>query len=850
MRIVIDMQGAQTASRARGIGRYTQNFVTALLTSGAEHEFVLALNFLFRDSIEYIRSEFDGLIDQENIRVWYGLPHYVGDSSHKSPEKAVNEHLRDAFIAGLAPDAVIITSAFEGYRDMAIIGARHYTKHIPTFCIAYDLIPLNHDSIYLEGDPLYKDFYFSALENFAGYDHFFAISDFTAKELNRHLKIPEYLVTTISSATNFTDASEEFGKCLSKELIIEGVRSPYILSFGSPEPHKNTSRLLEAYSLLPAPIRNAYQLVLIGPKDGYWQESCKELLSRNGLPADSLIIVSDIPDPLLKELYINASLFVLASTEEGFGLPALEAMSFGTPVVASNAGSIPEVVSLHSARFDPDDTSSISSRILAVLENEKFCSDLISYGFKQSKEFSWQRVSERALERLSETGSQSGLEFSATESNILTTRLLKNLARMDFLTGGDDLLHTFIASCVERNIYTRHQQTIYVDISELVQRDARTGVQRVTRSVLTQIFELLGDDIQVLPVWADVHTSGYRVASGFLELLRGEQSTKYISNCFVSPKSGDIFLGLDLQHHTTRVQQAYLTELRQSGVFVCFVIYDLLPIQFPDCWPEEHRVHDIHESWLEAVTKFDKVLCISASVAAEVEAWLAGRPTELARPVMIDWFHLGADIENSSPTTGLPERAGVELQKNRASTTFLMVGTLEPRKGHAQVMQTFLDLWRDGVDVRLVIVGKIGWNTDDIMENIKACKLHPDKFLWENEASDEYLQALYESSSCLIAASLGEGFGLPLIEAAQNGLPIIARDIPVFREVAGEHCFYFSGTSKEQLRTSILQWLDLYNKSLHPQSENIPWLTWRQSAEMLLAKLPTLYSDNSLSEMT
>lgn len=85
-----------------------------------------------------------------------------------------------------------------------------------------------------------------------------------------------------------------------------------------------------------------------------------------------------------------------------------------------------------------------------------------------------------------------------------------------------------------------------------------------------------------------------------------------------------------------------------------------------------------------------------------------------------------------------------------------------------------------------------------------------------------------------MAASYGEGFGLPLIEAARHKLPIVARDIPVFREVAGNHAYYFPDTTEsEGLADALKAWLALYQQGAHPQSDNMPWVTWKQSAQRL-----------------
>jgi glycosyltransferase involved in cell wall biosynthesis len=172
-----------------------------------------------------------------------------------------------------------------------------------------------------------------------------------------------------------------------------------------------------------------------------------------------------------------------------------------------------------------------------------------------------------------------------------------------------------------------------------------------------------------------------------------------------------------------------------------------------------------------------------------------------------------------------------------------MVGTIEPRKGYLQVLEAFTQLWRRGTDVNLIIVGREGWlgmpdvMRRDIPETIYRLSKHSElnhRLFWLDGISDEYLEKLYVASTCLIAASYGEGFGLPLIEAAQHNLPIIARDIPVFREVAGDHAFYFSGSVEEVLAQSLKTWLAIYESGNHPRSDRLPRLQWKDSASSLL----------------
>ena len=175
-----------------------------------------------------------------------------------------------------------------------------------------------------------------------------------------------------------------------------------------------------------------------------------------------------------------------------------------------------------------------------------------------------------------------------------------------------------------------------------------------------------------------------------------------------------------------------------------------------------------------------------------------------------------------------------------------MVGTIEPRKGHLQTIAAFELLWAKGVDVNLVIVGHEGWKlVPDIQRRtipriVSTLRQHPERgerLFWLDGISDEYLEAIYEASSCLIAASEGEGFGLPLIEAAQHGLPVLARDIPVFREVAGEHATYFSGLDAADLAEAVQGWLEDAQRERIPDPTSITWHTWQEAARRIARHL-------------
>lgn len=377
------------------------------------------------------------------------------------------------------------------------------------------------------------------------------------------------------------------------------------------------------------------------------------------------------------------------------------------------------------------------------------------------------------------------------------------------------------------------QAQFFVDISELMQRDAKTGIQRVVRSILTELLNNPPAGFDVRPVYGMSDGLGYQ----YVDVTQTADCLAFASkgNSPMQYYSGDFFLGLDLQHQVVISHSHEYTKMRNAGVKIYFVIYDLLPIFMPNSFWQ--GASHMHAEWLSVIAQNDGAICISKAVADEYYQWLKDQRRLPRGEFNIGWFHLGADLSSSTPTHGLPENAPAVLKNLETRPTFLTVGTVEPRKGHAQILASFDLLWNEGVDVNLVLVGKQGWNVEGLADEINNHAEFGQRLIWASSASDEYLEEIYKRSSCLVSASLGEGFGLPLIEAAQHGVPIIARDLPVFQEVAGDNALYFSGYEDGDLANTINQWLELYEKKAVPRSTDIQWLTWEQSAGQLKSTL-------------
>jgi glycosyltransferase involved in cell wall biosynthesis len=376
------------------------------------------------------------------------------------------------------------------------------------------------------------------------------------------------------------------------------------------------------------------------------------------------------------------------------------------------------------------------------------------------------------------------------------------------------------------------RKQLLLDVTGLVLETKDNDTHRIVRSLLLPLLQHPPAGWQVEPVYAVVHGSGYQYARRFTCGFLGLPSD-WTADDVVEAWSGDTFLVLNSHPSSIPPQAAVLEGWHVRGVKLYAVLYDLLPLLLPHAFVDGATQE--YQQWLTAIADFDGVLAVSRTVADEFLDWLAayGRHSRKL-PLNVHYFHLGVDVENTSTTTGYLKPAIKALERVALAPTFLMVGTIEPFKGHQLVLDAFNVLWEQGADLNLVIVGKQGCLVEAFIEQLRN---HPQIGLhlhWLEGASDECLGTFYDKSTCIIAAGEGVGFDLPLIEAARFKLPIIARDIPIFREVAAEHAFYFpTDANVDSLAQSISQWLVLYRTRSHPVSESMPWMTWSESATQI-----------------
>lgn len=1226
MRIVIDLQGAQARHARRGIGRYSLALAQSVARLAAgRHEVHVVLNGAFTETIDYLRDAFEALLPPEAVHCWESpLVRQAGANGVGLQQAAAR--LREAFLASLRPDVLLVTSMFESADDGATTSCGAFVR-APTAVVLYDLIPLLWPHAYLANAAVRAE-YEGKLEELKRCDVLLAISESSRREAVEHLGLPDERCVNISAAADdhFVPRAvpPEEERAIRQRL---GLPHPFLLYTGGIDPRKNVEGLIRAFGKLPNALRDGRQLAVVCTVQPPARALLQELARECGLQRDQLVLTGYIADEDLVALYNLCEGFVFPSEHEGFGLPALEAMRCGAPVIASSATSLPEVVGREDALFDPRSDAAMAAALERLLVDLPWREELRAHALRQAQAFSWEATGRKALvaiEALFERERRAAAEPAPPPPVGERTRLafvsplppertgiadysadllpalaqhyaidvvveqeridlpwvqehcgvlspaefLRDAARYDRVlyhfgnsafheymfdlleqVPGVVVLHDFFLSGVHswrqkhsgvpaaywtalleshgyaefargfrgegaslvyntpcsfgvlrqalgvivhspharelaRQWYGEHSvrhwaeipllrqpvptgakaearrqlglaedelvvcsfgllgpikdnrkladawfaselardthaQLVFVgelgdtdygrslrraieargeggvrvtgwvspeefrlwlqaadvavqlrtmsqgetsaavldcmgaglptivnangsmahlprdavlmlpdafgeaelrealeglgrdaarreelgqrarafierehhpaacaaayaqaiegfererergregllaaigrndildeaerrsvaravgrslpelrpgrqlmlDISELVCRDAGTGIQRVVKRVMGELIARPPAGYRVEPVYATEGEPGYRYARRFTTKFL-ECPTDSLPDDPVDCQAGDIFVGLDLQGDRVAEQVAFYERLRRQGVTTTFVVYDLLPLQLPHCFFPGAAAG--HERWLRIIAQSDGLIGISKAVADEATAWLEqARPARAARPLRLGWFHLGADV-NGAETPELSAEDEQLVERMTRQPTFLMVGTLEPRKGHRQALEAFEQLWRRGVAAHLVIVGKPGWMVEELAERLRKHPQRDSHLFWLERANDAVLEALYARSTALLAASEGEGFGLPLVEGAQHKLPLIARDIPVFREVAREHAFYFSGPRGEDLASAIESWLALHARGEHPRSDDLPWLTWAESAQ-------------------
>ena len=354
-----------------GIGRYTYNLIDALARIAPDERFVVLHNPALRNTrydisalgrnpnVELRRVD----VPTFSIREQFALSRSMGASTRHRP--------------------YVLHSPYY---------LKPYFTRVPSVVTIFDLLPL----FYPDALPNWRTrvlFRFAVSLAAWTATHIIVPSVSTCNDLVRHFGVPSRKITVIPLAADARFAPQsaiEIARVREKY----GLASEYVLSVGINKPHKNLETLIDAWGRVG---RGKRMLVIAGAWDARYEivrERAREQTSRG---AGEIKIIPNVADSDLPALYAGAAVFVMPSFYEGFGLPPLEGMACGAPVVCSNTSSLPEVVGDAAILFDPRDTDALAALLTILLDHHTKRDELRTKSLARAAQFSWARAARETL---------------------------------------------------------------------------------------------------------------------------------------------------------------------------------------------------------------------------------------------------------------------------------------------------------------------------------------------------------------------------------------------------------------------------------------------------------------------
>lgn len=367
---------------------------------------------------------------------------------------------------------------------------------------------------------------------------------------------------------------------------------------------------------------------------------------------------------------------------------------------------------------------------------------------------------------------------------------------------------------------------LFVDLAVISKHDAGTGIQRVVRALALGLIKEGSTEWDICFVSASRRQAYHRIS------WPDPDST--LDSDEMEAQPGDIFLGLDFSLDAIRQHRGQLAKFRRDGGSLWFLVCDLLPVERPEWFSRNNVIR--YKAWLEILAGLASgFLCISRQTEMDL--------TRVLRELygLTDSYHtaivpMGHDILGSLTRSASGENSNSALRFDPSPPFILMVGTIEPRKGHADVIAAFDELWREGAPSRLVLVGRVGWRVENLHKRIMTHSKYGEDLVWLDDVEDLELEGIYEACEGVIVASHGEGFGLPLIEALGHGKPVLARNLPIFRVHEDRGVRYFpTEADPRSLAQVIREWISEARMGKIVIAQ--PNTCWRESTKTLLTSI-------------
>ena len=744
-KILVDMLGLQTpSSRFRGIGRYTEAMTLALIEEAGKDIHLLIHNG-FLDAAKAIEKTFVPLLGSENLHYYNGLEGTDDDS------KDISALLRELVIEYIEPDVVFCPSFFEN-ADQASLSIGQFSN-IPVVTTIHDLIPLVQKHLYLDPNPTFKKWYLKKLDDLKHSAGFLAISEFSKQEAIDHLGVEESsLCNTYEGAFGNFQKLDTCHKADLRERL--GLEKDYIFYTGGGDPRKNLISIVEAFALLPEDVRANHQIVFAGKIPSEEMSKLKAKAENLGIASDCLLFLGFVSDDDLVRLYNAAALFVFPSLHEGFGLPAVEAMQCGTPLIGANKTSLTEIIGNPDALFDPHDPSDMAQKIERTLTDPDFRAGLLRFADEHVKQFSWDRSAKATLEWCKSIHREKGQ----------TRQTMSNWP--DITSHFDGLDNAFFQRFASMDIQRNWTDRQLKEVSRhLVQNRLWAEARKRTERLASQSNQQKAVEWRI----EGPFDSSYSLAIVNRHLAKALKQAGIHSALHSSEGPGDFDPNPDFLARHADFNALHQATLGREASSFTVTSRNMFPPRATDMAALMNGFHNF--AWeetgfpLEYTVKFNQNLQFLTVTSDHVKQILIDNGVNL--PISVTGN--GVDHWNDIDIGQAPDLP-------KASFVFLHVSSCFPRKGPDCLLEAYGCAFTSKDDVLLVI--KTFDNPhNEIHAKIAAHKAgnpdYPAIHVIENDLPDQDLKALYEKGDCMVLPSRAEGFGLPIAEAVLSGLPVL-----------------------------------------------------------------------------
>lgn len=377
---------------------------------------------------------------------------------------------------------------------------------------------------------------------------------------------------------------------------------------------------------------------------------------------------------------------------------------------------------------------------------------------------------------------------------------------------------------------------IYIDLTNLMLVDFVTGIQRVVREVTVRM--LRHEEHEFFLLYYSYKNNAYLRLNQerFLDYFVNSSGEK---GAILTPEkidfrdipSGAVFFDIDSVWNT-QLKRSYLFPiLKQNGVKIVTQIYDLIPITHPQFCHENTTANFM--VYVGANLRYADLIITSAETTVKVLNELTDKiGLERKKSAVVT---LSSDFSNNGKSD---EKDVVDPDVKKIADKgdyLLMLGTIEPRKNHSIV----IDALESGLaesGIKVIFAGRIGWNVKELEKRIRKHPLYNKSLFFVEKPNDATVDHLYKNAFAVAFPTFNEGFGLPIIEAFMRGTPVVASDIDVLHEVAGDFADYFDPNDKDDLIRCVRELKndpEKYARRKARLKEYVPY-TWDESAEDMM----------------